>query len=1121
MPTTRLLVHNGHQARVVDLTAPRNASWNALVGAAPRGLLPPNVAVDGTPIAAVDTPPEHLPNGGELHPAVAHERDAQSRVPLLQVVVVSGPNQGKSLPLHAADEVWGRGHSLLGSDTSVSRHHVRVTCRHGHVQVVDLDSVNGTLLGDCMLRPHQPTTWQLGQLMTVGESTLVLRANASDSTAPSRWCSEPSAQVFNWPSAPAVSGHSRMRWLTVVAPIPLALVLALWLKSPVFLLMMVFSPLMMLLTTWDSRRHGRRQDALSQHDYDTAVAQVVSETEAALATERAWLRQRFPDPAQELAQAPPPVRVGGDPSNGTDLPRLALRLGHGTMPSRHSVRVASGCQHTPQLDDVPAVLELNAHAPTLVQCSPTQADDVIRLIVARSLAHCLDSNLTLAVASAVDLGPWVAVHPRCELAPALRSEILEQWSPTDHALHDARGQRILIVDDRDPLAHEAISRQQHATAPGHATVYVVVISSGKSTVPPAASVCAGHRASAVVCGSESFPFTLDVPQAQWFADLTRIRVRQVNGSSQATTRIPAWIGLPVPHAMASAWKRPTTNVAIGHRHAGELHLDLAAHGPHALVAGTTGSGKSEFLVAWLTQLFAHHSPSEFSALLIDYKGGATFSALAPAPHVVGVITDLDEGLAARALRALNAEIKRRERILSQAGYASFNHAREAGFTAFGRFAVVIDEFRVLAEQIPDFVAGVVRLAAIGRSLGIHLILATQRPGGVVTADIRANIDIRVCLRVRETADSQDVIGTSDAARISRRTPGRAFIAFGGEAPVEVQTMYAGAPPAREDEISWRLVSGEPLLTMSQQSAHAHASAPTALDAPRDAVNEVVTTARALAVQYAAPHRPLLPPLADVLTVADLTDEGNESTIELGALSNTHPAHAVRYVKEACVPETFAVADLPDVQAQPLVTVENLTTLGISGAPRSGRTSALARLGAIGAFLGWSVHVVARANSPLAAVATDHAAVVASDDPHDVAQLLQWLSERCEPDDVSAAPSEPASDVLVLIDDWEDLNTTLLKINRGMGVEDMQDLTRRASSCGVRFVFAGGRTVLGSRLTPLLESRIVLRHYDPTEYSLFGLRTAQVPSHMPAGRALVLPAAHEIQILEPAPGTAPA
>ena len=203
-------------------------------------------------------------------------------------------------------------------------------------------------------------------------------------------------------------------------------------------------------------------------------------------------------------------------------------------------------------------------------------------------------------------------------------------------------------------------------------------------------------------------------------------------------------------------------------------LDLATDGPHALVAGTTGAGKSEAMLAWLAMLCAQNPPSALQLVLIDYKGGAAFSRLAGMPHVCGVLSDLNEGETRRVISALGLELTRREQLLAQAGAHDLPTFRQLTGQALARIVIAVDELRELAQKSPDTLKDLNRLAAQGRSLGLHLIMATQRPGGAITPEIRANSQIRLALRVATSADSYDVLESEAAAKLPRQ-PGSCIL----------------------------------------------------------------------------------------------------------------------------------------------------------------------------------------------------------------------------------------------------------------------------------------------------------------------------------------------------------
>ncbi|WCE39199.1 FtsK/SpoIIIE domain-containing protein [Brevibacterium sp. BDJS002] len=252
-----------------------------------------------------------------------------------------------------------------------------------------------------------------------------------------------------------------------------------------------------------------------------------------------------------------------------------------------------------------------------------------------------------------------------------------------------------------------------------------------------------------------------------------------------------------PQVIRQRWAHTAPGpVRIGRGRDGDIALDLFNDGPHALVAGTTGSGKSILLQTWLLAMALEHPPSRLVFVLIDFKGGATFAPLEELPHTDSVLDDFDSAAAFRALVSVRAEITRRERLLADHGCSDVLELDDPP----SRLVVVIDEFHALMATHPKAADLLEHLTALGRSLGVHLILATQRPLGVVTGQMKANINIRMCLRVREDADSFDVIGVNDAALLPPDTPGAACLDTGSsivEFRVAVPTSASSAAGVRQ------------------------------------------------------------------------------------------------------------------------------------------------------------------------------------------------------------------------------------------------------------------------------------------------------------------------------------
>ena len=221
---------------------------------------------------------------------------------------------------------------------------------------------------------------------------------------------------------------------------------------------------------------------------------------------------------------------------------------------------------------------------------------------------------------------------------------------------------------------------------------------------------------------------------------------------------------------------------IGKDSSGVVHIDLVKHGPHALIAGTTGSGKSEALRTWLLGLCESYSPSRLRLVLVDYKGGSALTPLTALPHTETVLTDLNLAHSSRALRGLASCIATREAQFAQYAVKDISQWHERFLQECApppppRILIVIDEFQVLADLHPETLETFSRLAAQGRSLGLHLIYATQHPGASINAHMRANTELRIALRSISDSDSHSVIGSAEAAHLPR-IPGRALLGSG-------------------------------------------------------------------------------------------------------------------------------------------------------------------------------------------------------------------------------------------------------------------------------------------------------------------------------------------------------
>jgi S-DNA-T family DNA segregation ATPase FtsK/SpoIIIE len=412
-----------------------------------------------------------------------------------------------------------------------------------------------------------------------------------------------------------------------------------------------------------------------------------------------------------------------------------------------------------------------------------------------------------------------------------------------------------------------------------------------------------------------------------------------------------------------------------------MSIDLRLHGPHALVGGTTGAGKSEFLQSWVLGMARANSPDRLTFLFVDYKGGAAFADCIDLPHTVGLVTDLSPHLVRRALTSLRAELRFREHLLNRKKVKDLvSLERTWDPETPPSLVIVVDEFAALATEVPEFVDGVVDVAQRGRSLGLHLILATQRPAGVIKDNLRANTNLRVALRLADADDSIDVLGVPDAAHFDPAIPGRGAVKTGPGRIQSFQTGYVGgwtsadAPPAQIELAEMGFDGGTPWeLPRPEVTEDADPG-------PND-IMRMVKAVRAAArqLQIPEPRKPWLPVLATAYDFARLPNARTDENLVLG------------------------VADDPGSQRQPVFGYApdrdgNLAVYGTGGSGKSATLRTLA-VAASATARGGPVHVYAldfgsRGLRPLE-VLPHVGAVVDGDDAEGISRVLRRVRDVVE------------------------------------------------------------------------------------------------------------------------------
>ncbi len=421
---------------------------------------------------------------------------------------------------------------------------------------------------------------------------------------------------------------------------------------------------------------------------------------------------------------------------------------------------------------------------------------------------------------------------------------------------------------------------------------------------------------------------LDIPNSISFLGLFNVNsVEELNVSSK-------WANSETFKSLA---------VPLGVKDGGEkLLLDLHEkyHGPHGLIAGTTGSGKSELIQSFILSLAVNFHPYDVAFVLIDYKGGGMANLFEGMPHLVGTITNLDGNQITRSLISIKSEIKKRQEVF---GEYKVNHIdayqslykKKLAPSPLPHLIIIIDEFAELKSEQPDFMRELVSAARVGRSLGIHLILATQKPSGVVDDQIWSNARFRLCLKVQGKEDSSEVLKRPDAANI--KLPGRAYLQVGNNEMFELfQSAWSGAKYSPDESINkaehtlLRVdLEGRRKPLFSYESSGKDNSTVTQLEA---VIAEVINSAEKEGIEKL--NGPWLPPLPEIIYLSDIAkkdyDEYNFDKWETA---------------EKWMCPTIGLVDNPHQQEQIPATVDlgKEGHLLIYGFPGSGKTTLLSTL----------------------------------------------------------------------------------------------------------------------------------------------------------------------------------
>lgn len=1010
-------------------------------------------------------------------------------------------------------------------------------------------------LGDTLLR--WDTVWVPDSDTSPSEDRL-----GTDFNRPPRLLPPERERSFTLPAEPKRPRRVTIPWSMVLAPLVIAIPMAL-MFGPRFLMFALFSPLMGLFNYVSQRRGTARDYREAMVQFRRDDRSVRRRIRRGLELERAERVGSFPDAAELLLHAVGPgSRLWS--RRRTDPDYLTLRLGVTERATDISIR-DKNLKDTdeepppPVLGDVPVGLSLRENPIVGVTGTAEGADALSRWFAGQAAVLHAPVDLRLVVltdSDREDQWGWVRwlPHARAEGEP------VGAFVGNDQETMARRvGELGQLIAQRQEVAAE-VGRKQDLTPPPDvlvvldgarrlralpgvvsllrngpaAGVFILAIDEDERSLPEECNAILTVDDSLVELrrtGSESVArIRPDMVEPAWAE-----RVGRALASLRDTTPSVAESGLPAsarlleclrmpdptPDLIARRWgPEAVTDVVIGAGYDGDFRLDIRRDGPHALLAGTTGSGKSELLQTIVASLAIANRPDQLTFVLVDYKGGSAFKDCALLPHTVGMVTDLDTHLVGRALTSLGAELKRREHLLAGPGAKDLEdywalQRRDPTLPTIPRLAIVIDEFASLKSELPDFVTGLVTIAQRGRSLGIHLMLATQRPSGVISDDIRANTNLRIALRVTDESESRDVIDAVDSAHIGSNQPGRGYARLGHSSLLPFQAgRVGGGRPRTGEEVSdqslpeplawplpWSAV-GAPAPTRPKPQGADTDEGDTDLSVLVEAIREANTAER-----IPPPHAPWLPELPTEVTLASLREQAGT------------PDEAVVGM---AVP--WMLVDLPADQAQAVRQFELGASghLQVIGGPRSGRSTALRTIaaGLAEATAPRDLHLYGLdcgngALLPLARL-PHTGAVVQRTEVERASRLLERLSEEVTrrqavlgaagyadiDEQRRAVPADERLPYVVLVlDRWEGFVSDLAEVDMGSLNDRIMSLLREGASVGVQVVMSGDRTLLAGRIASMVESRFVLRLPDRSDFTSAGLRPKEVPEHLRDGRGL--------------------
>jgi S-DNA-T family DNA segregation ATPase FtsK/SpoIIIE len=650
---------------------------------------------------------------------------------------------------------------------------------------------------------------------------------------------------------------------------------------------------------------------------------------------------------------------------------------------------------------------------------------------------------------------------------------------------------------------------------------------------------AADEAEPVLCGAIAralAPLRLGDPSERAVLSETCRLVELLGRPSAAALDVPAlWAALQPPHGVL--------RVPIGVSEDGRPELldikesALSGMGPHGLIVGATGSGKSELLRTLVTALSLTHPPDVLTFVLVDFKGGAAFAGLADLPHVSGMITNLADNLTMvdRMYLALFGEQQRRQKLLRDAGdidnVREYQRRRATGLLGpdsppLPYLLIVVDEFGELLAGRPDFINLFVAIGRLGRSLGMHLLLSSQRLEEGRLRGLESHLSYRICLRTFSAAESSLAIGTPDAYHLPP-VPGSAYLKVDTTIYDRFRAALVSAPDiAPAERVSE--VPGPAPFTAATPAPGGEAAAPP--DDPGRPTEMATAVTRIRAAGAAPAHQVWLPPLEPKIPLSRLLPPLHHDP-RRGLQARNWPGAGT-----ATVP--LGVLDLPGAQTQRPFTVDFARWAGhlaVVGAPQTGKSTLLRTLlmSALVTHTPDEMHIYAidfGGGSLFALAGAPHVGSVAGRLEPDrvrrtVSQIWKLVDERDtsfrelgvdSPETMrrrrAELPAEHGSDVLLVIDGWGAVRGEFGDLD-----EQVMDIAARGLRAGVHLIVTANRWMeIRPQLKDNIGGRLELRLNDPADSEIGRRLAATLPAGV-AGRALTAQGDH-VQVALPELGS---